>query len=130
MSIKVNCPHCMGLVEVEVEDRPRTNKQNSAMWKLCDEIAKALNDAGYDMQAFPWKEGMEIPFSKYTVMESLYRPVMKALTGEESTTKQSTVDPSHVYEALMRGMAMKGIDIQVEWPSLESQMMEAMDGKG
>lgn len=113
-----------GMVTVEViTDKTRTKKQNSAMWKYCEKLARALNEAGYDMRTFPWKEGLSIPFSKTSCMEVFWRPVMDAMAGHESTTDQSTKDVQAVYLAVDRAISTK-TGVTVAWPCRESQEWE------
>lgn len=102
-------------------EKSRTSRQNSAMWLYCTMLADALNDAGYDMRTFPWREGMELPFTKHSVMEVFWRPVMEAMAGKDSTTEQITTDVMAVYEALSRAMAQK-VGVAVDWPCIETQM--------
>lgn len=106
-------------------DKPRTTTQNKSMWLYCEKLARALNEAGYDMRTFPWREGLEIPFSKNSVMESFWRPTMDAIAAKESTTDQSTKDVMAVYEAVSRAMAMR-VGISVAWPCRETQEWEAI----
>lgn len=113
-----------GMVTVEViTDKTRTKKQNNSMWKYCEKLARALNEAGYDMRTFPWKEGLSIPFSKTSCMEVFWRPVMDAMAGHESTTDQSTKDVQAVYLAVDRAISTK-TGVTVAWPCRESQEWE------
>lgn len=108
------------VIEAKTE-RQRTTTQNSAMWLYCEHLAKALNEAGYDQQTFPWREGIEIPFTKHSVMECFWRPVMEAMADKASTTEQTTKDVMAVYEAVSRAMAIR-VGITVNWPCIETQM--------
>ena len=105
-------------------DKTRTLTQNASMWLYCTQLAEALNAAGYDQRTFPWREGMEIPFTKHSVMESFWRPVMDSMCDKDSTTDQITTDVMAVYEALSRAMAQK-VGITVPWPCRETQEWES-----
>lgn len=101
-------------VELEVCDvkRRRSHAQNRAMWAWCEMLASALNDAGYDMRLFPYREGIDVPWTKQAIMDTFWRPVQQALTEKASTRDQTTVEVSEVYEAVNRAMAMRtGVSI-------------------
>jgi hypothetical protein len=109
--------------ELTIElEKKRTTKQNRAMWLYCEMLSEALNDAGYDMLTFPWKEGLEIPFSKQECMERFWRPVMQAMLGVDSTTKQSMDNVFEVYKVVDKAISTK-TGVTVDWPSIESQLM-------
>lgn len=102
----------------------RTDPQNKSLHKFCELLATALNDAGYDMKA-TLREDIDIPWSKDSVKEFLWKPVQLAVTGKESTTELDSGEPSKVYDILMRHMGEKK-GINVEWPSEESMQYEAL----
>jgi hypothetical protein len=77
-------------------------------------LAEKLNDAGLDMKR-TLKPGVDIPWTAENVKNHLWRPIQEAVTGKESTTEITTVDPSHVYEVLNRHTAEK-LGVSVEWP--------------
>ena len=103
-------------VTFEVPDHQRTAKQNSAIRVYCREVSEVLNEAGFDMQSFPWKEGFKLPWSEYTVMEYLWRQVQIAMTGKESSTKLDTKEVNQVYEVLSRKLA-EAASINIQFPS-------------
>jgi hypothetical protein len=103
-------------VHFDIPDNQRTAKQNSAIRVYCREVSEALNEAGYDMKSFPWKEGFALPWSEYTVMEYLWRQVQVAMTGKESSTKLDTKEVGQVYEVLARKLAEVAA-INVPFPS-------------
>lgn len=107
----------------EPNRKQRTLSQNAALHKYCELLAEALNDAGFDMRSFPWKEGVDIPWNKDMVKEYLWKPVMEVMTGKHSTTEMNTVDPSEIYEVVNRHIAQT-TGVQVDWPSEESLMYE------
>lgn len=63
-------------------------------------LAAALNDGGLDMRTV-LKPGIDIPWTPETVKNSLWRPIMKAATGKQSTTELETSEVSKVEEILM-----------------------------
>lgn len=95
--------------------RQRTLTQNRALHKYCDMLADALNDAGYDMKKVI-KQEVDIPWSQQSAKEFLWRPIQKAVTGIDSTTKPETSQYSAIYEVLNRHMAQK-FGVSVPWPT-------------
>ena len=95
----------------------RTSQQNSALHKGCELLADALNDAGYDMKR-TLKEDVDIPWSKDSVKEYLFRPIMQAMLSKESTVELSTKEVSEVWTVLNRHLAMK-FGISIPFPSYD-----------
>lgn len=65
---------------------------------------------------------VETPWTKGLVKELIWRPVQKAMTGEESTTQMNTVDPSEIHAVVNEhiGKLTEG-NINVPWPSEENR---------
>lgn len=95
--------------------RQRTLTQNAALHKYCEMLANALNDAGYDMKR-TIKQDVDIPWNQATAKQFLWRPIQKAVTGLESTTKPETSQYSAIYEVLNRHMSQK-FGVSVPWPT-------------
>jgi hypothetical protein len=106
------------------DDKQRTGLQNKSLHLYCTNLANALNDAGLDMKK-TLKPEIEIPWTCQSVKDHLYKPILKSLTGKDSTIDMDTKDPSIVYEILNRFMGEKH-GITVQWPDKESQSYEAM----
>ena len=85
----------------------RTGKQNAALHLFLRRLAVSLNDAGYDQLTFPWREGMEIPFTETSVKAVLWSPTEEAMFGHTSTTQAGKMEYSDVYEALCRALIQK-----------------------
>ena len=105
--------------------KPMTPQQRKAMHKFCRNLAEALNDAGYmamtgdEDRQFPWKDGFEISFTMEIVKENIWKTVLAAMEGKDSTEDQNTVDVMEVYEQINRHMGEK-FGIHVPWPSEET----------
>lgn len=99
----------------------RSLSQNAALHLFCEHLATALNDAGFDMvillQAL--SKRTEIPWTKTSVKERLWKPVQEAMTGKKSTTEPKRLDYPEIYEALMRIIANNAPGVSVEWPVKE-----------
>ena len=110
-------------LEIEVRHRAkqRTWTQSKALHVWCELLATELNNAGYDMTVFPWREGLELPWTKESVKEYLWRPVQQAMTDKKSTTEISTVDPTVIHQALCRTIAERTGVVVPEWPTREGR---------
>ena len=101
----------------------RTKLQNSSLWLFCTKIAKALNDAGYDMRKFYEGTNYNISWSQNSVKEHIWNVISKAMHDTESSSKLDTKQFCEVGEEMGRRLALsKGIN--VDWPSRESLSYE------
>ena len=95
----------------------RTLQQNKAMHKYFELLAEALNDAGLDMKTV-LKPAIEIPWTKESVKNHLWRPVQQIMMDIESTADISTIDPTVIKQVIDRHLADNHGFIGPEWPSL------------
>ncbi len=90
-------------VELHEETKPKTGKQRSALHVWFEMLAEVLNDAGLGkhvvLKALE-KLGIDVPWSKDSVKEDLYRPIMQAMTTKESTEHMNTKQPSEICKVL------------------------------
>lgn len=93
-------------VVVEVETKQRTGQQNKALHKYLAMLSKDLNRAGLDMRK-TLKPEVEIPWTMENAKNYLWRPLMKAVTGKDSTRDMETTEVNEVYSVLSRHMADK-----------------------
>lgn len=113
------------LATVEYAKRVRTLTQNASLHLFLTQLAEVLNDAGLDMRVI-LKPEVDIPWTKDSAKEFLWRPVQAALGLDPSTAKVSTVDYTPVYDVLARHLGEKhGVRVP-DWPSVESQMRAAL----
>lgn len=104
--------------EIEMKEvGTRTTRQNSAIHVYFELLARALSEAGLDMRK-TLKPGVEIPWSGNTVKDYLFRPIMKAQTGKDSTTELTTKEIDAVYDTLNRHLDEK-FGVTVGFPSNE-----------
>lgn len=97
--------------------KQRTQTQNATLHLYLGFLAEALNDAGLDMKK-TLKPDIDIPWTMENAKEYLWRPVQKALTKNDSTTKPTTKDYIYIYEVLSRHMVEK-FGVNVPWPCKE-----------
>ena len=100
----------------------RTDQQNKALHKGCELLAQALNDSGYEMKAVLAAKSADVPWTKDSVKEVLFRPIMRAMTTKLSTTEMNSVEVSKVWDVLNRHLA-ENFGISVEFPSDEPPLI-------
>ena len=98
--------------------KQRSATQNAALHLFCSQVADALNNAGFDFRAFI-KDGYPVPFNEILVKEYLWKPIQKAITGKDSTTKPERHEYALIYDSLNLKLAEHGLF--VPWPSKESK---------
>lgn len=112
-------------LEPTKEEKQRTIQQNRALHLYFQLVADTLNDAGLDMRAV-LKPEVEIPWSKTSVKEYLWRPVQKIQLGKRSTTELTTKDIDKIFDTINRHLANHGV--HQPFPSIEeiiNRMREA-----
>lgn len=89
-----------------------TDNQRKAFHKGCEELADYLNAHGKDMRAV-LKHDVDIPWSKDTVKEFIFRPIMKAMYGYESHTELKKIEEvSKLWDVAMKHL---GERVEVEY---------------
>jgi len=102
----------------------RTPKQNRSLHKLCGQIAQELNDRGIPLQAV-MPPTVDIYANTANVKECVWRPIQKAETGKQSSTKLETDEPDKILDILNREIfAPKGM--YFDWPSQESERIKKL----
>jgi hypothetical protein len=92
----------------------RTSRQNNAIHVYCREAAKDLNEAGCDQRKV-LKPSLAIPWTMESFKDNLFKPIMQAMFGIESTTQLKTGQVGEVYEALNRELSEK-FGVSTEFP--------------
>ena len=82
----------------------------------CRRLAETWNDAGFDMKAVLSLKEVEVPWTQITVKEVLFKPILAAMTGKESTTEANTTDYDAVYRTLTRHLDSKLGTNSPPWP--------------
>lgn len=103
--------------------KQRTPTQNKCLHLYCEMLAQELNAAGLDMRKV-LKPTVDIPWTKYSVKDHLWRPIQEVMTGHESTTEPETTEYQEIYKALDRHLADK-FGVSVAWPSKDSMRAAA-----
>lgn len=109
-----------GDYELKIEELKlqRTVTQNNSLHLYFQQLADALNDAGYSVNTF-YKEGIELPFSQLIVKELIWKEFQKLVLGKESTATLTTDEVDKIYRPLRQYLIEhKGID--VPFPSIDN----------
>ena len=105
------------------KDRQRTLQQNKALHLYFSLVAERLNDAGLDMRVV-LKPEVEIPWSKDTVKNFLWRPIQELQLGKKSSTELTTKEIDKVFDTMNRHLAKHGI--HEAFPSIEEIMRKQL----
>lgn len=109
-----------GVYEV-VEKRMdvRTVQANRALHLYCKQVAEALNNENLSVTAVLKPD---IQFSMITVKEQLWKPILAALRGKESTTQMTSKEIDDVYHVMNKALGEK-FGIHIDFPSVESMIL-------
>jgi len=109
-------------IEVTKWKKQRSDKQNRALHLWYGQLAKAMNENGFDMRAVI-KEDIDLTWSSYSVKESLWRPVQKQLFGKKSTKSLTTEDINAIYDIINKVVGER-TGLHVPFPSIETLLEE------
>ena len=107
-------------IEIKRVAGQRSSQQNRALHKFCALLADQLNAAGFDMRRV-LKQDVDIPWNTLAVKDFLWRPIQTAMTGKESTTEMTTVEPTVIHEVLARHLGQKLGIVCPPWPKKEAE---------
>lgn len=105
--------------EAFVVENGMTKKQRGSLHVWCDQVAKALNEAGqYHEKIHPFtKKVIEMPWKKEGVKEDLYKPTLAAFKKKSSTEQQNTEEPGMIADAIAMAYAKTFGVCLPPWPS-------------
>lgn len=104
---------------VNIDDKKKyTGKQRGALHLWCKMCAESLNDHGiyFRRKAVFGDKEIEIPWTKDLFKDSVYKPILEAVTGKTSTEEQDSVTPSSIALIISKQYADNGL-ICPPWPS-------------
>ena len=99
---------------------PRTPKQNASLHLWLRQVSECLNGAGLDMKK-TLKPHVDIPWTEENAKEHLWKPVMEAMTGGESTTDMDSAGPSEICRVITRHIGEKFGVVLPPWPDRFTQ---------
>lgn len=101
-------------------DSPRTMPQNRSGHEWMQLLADALNDAGHTVNSKAILR-LDVPWTKSSVKEFLFRPIMQAMYPDKTSTSQLTKSEwSAVVEALNLALGERA-GVHVEYPSNDTK---------
>lgn len=107
----------------EKPEKQRTSQQNRALHVYFQLVADALNDAGLDMRAV-LKPEVEIPWTRTSIKEYLWKPIQRIQLGKASTTELTTKEIDQVFDTMNRHLAKHGV--HEPFPSVEEILMRQL----
>ena len=87
---------------LEEQQGNRTALQNNALHGLLRRMSTALNDAGIEGPAHPWREDFRLDWSPELCKSLLFHPVMQAMTGKQSSSQLTKQELSGAVEQMLR----------------------------
>lgn len=110
-----------------MEGKTRTLRQNNSLHKYFEMLSDELNGAGLDVKK-TLEHSVSIPWTPTSIKEILYRPIMLAMTGKESTTELETKDLGLIYDTINRYLSEQ-FGLHVEFPSEDSLINKSLLNK-
>jgi hypothetical protein len=100
---------------LEIDHKPetgrmtRTDQQNKALHLFFTMLADELNNKGCDVKVVvdKMKKGANVPWTKDSVKDILWRPFQRAMARVESTTELDKMLPGDIHQALMESLMEK-----------------------
>lgn len=100
-------------------DKQRSRLQNNSLHLWLDMVCQELNERGLTVQQ-ALEKAVDRDWTMPAAKELLWRPVQKAMTGQDSTTKITTKECTEIAETLNRHLG-GNFGFYVSWPSKEAQ---------
>ena len=109
-------PAIDGVYEIKSKKKDtRTALQNNALHKYFSMVAESLNLSGqYILKVIK----IDLPWTKESVKELLWKSVQEQMLGKRSTTKLTKDEVTKVYDVLNRALGER-CGVSVEFPSRE-----------
>jgi hypothetical protein len=102
------------------EDRKlRTGQQNKCLHQWLTQVAKTLDDAGFDIKR-TMRQDFEMPWTGPAAKEYLWKPVQQVLANVESTTEASTKEYDLIRETITRHIGQNLGVVLPPWPSQQN----------
>ncbi len=94
-------------IHFQIKTGQRTLLQNNAVHQYFENVATALNDAGLEIHMEYLGKAIEVPWTKESVKERLWLPIMETMTGKTHTADLERNEVSPIYDVLARHLAEK-----------------------
>lgn len=101
-------------------EKGKTPTQRNSLHRWLELLADELNAGGFDQTV--WfkkyaKAGISSRWSKHSVKETFYKPVLESLTGKTSTEEMNTVEPSEVCQIVGQALSQRLGITPPAWPT-------------
>jgi len=106
------------VVPVNGAKRPKTDAQRNSFHVWLGLLAEELNASGCDQRAVfeQMREGVDIPWTKLTVKDNLWRPIQEAVVQKAFTEDLKINEHDEIYSVLHRWLVSKGFPCP-PWPN-------------
>ncbi len=111
-------------IELKIASKQRTSRQNRSLHLMFTQLADQLNDAGKDLQT-TLRADVSVAWTPELTKALLWKPVMKAVTGKDSTRLLTTVELDKVFEILSKHLG-ETLGLEIQFPSIESLIHQQM----
>lgn len=99
----------------------RTSQQNKAIHVYCHNVALAMNEHGFDLEAILNAKKVDVPCTPENIKDVVFKGIMVVLFPEiTSTTELETNQVTKVYETMNRWLG-NNFGVHVPFPSEEDQ---------
>ena len=122
--LKVGEYYALKVVKMGAKKK-RSLPQNNAMYLFFKKLAAKLNDSGFDKRMVFEKmsKGFFIGWSSNCVKQDMWKPIMVACTGKESTAKLDKEEVSKIYENVNK-FTTERLGFHEPFPSIDGLMFE------
>jgi len=105
------------LIDIQKFRKRRTDKQNRALHLWFRQMAKLLNDHGWDQRKLI-KEEFDIPWTTETFKDNLWRKIQIAYCGKKSTTEINTEEITAIYDILNKAISERTKGLSLPFPDI------------
>lgn len=100
----------------------RTPAQNNGLHLMLNWLAQALNESGNLLTLKYFGKEFEVQWNEESVKERIWRPMMVAVTGKNSSAKLTTAELSKVADELLANLSRE-LGIVLQFPSELSRQL-------
>ena len=106
------------ITPIDGSKKPKTDAQRNAFHVWLGLLAEELNASGCDQRAVfeQMREGVDIPWTKLTVKDNLWKPIQEAVVQKAFTEDLKINEHDEIYSVLHRWLVSKGFPCP-PWPN-------------
>jgi len=110
-------------MKLEKKEEQRTKLQNKALHKFFELLAEELNEKGLDMKVVLSRFTVDVPATKESVKEVLWKGIQRPMFNKEHTSKLNTKEVTQIYETLNR-LTSEQWHFHIPFPSINNFLEE------